>query len=188
MRMAKLEGMGGTGRLLQIAGVIVIVVLLAGSIAWYFGGDDEEERDFTGWYMAMSVRRFVNTSDKAINVTELLFTVDFGQLNKDDWVVQESNGFFLESDERWFPLRIEARYDDGEGPPEEFPILGAESEVTGSVRIKDDGLRLRLDGDQGLIDRGEPIDDYPHPYEASAVLSGENGFLTLYFNLNRPTM
>lgn len=178
----------GWGRLLEVAGVVLIVAVLSVSVAWYYrGGEDEEEKDFTGWYLAMSMRRFVNTAQRPINVTELLFTVTLGELQRNDWVVQESDGFFVGEGERWFPLRLEARYDNGKDPVEDFAILGSAHEVSGSVQLRNDGIKVKLDGEADLITIDNSIDDYPHPYERTARLEGDNGVLTLYFNLNKPT-
>lgn len=158
--------------------LLFIVPITAGCLS------DEEPRDLSEWYVAMTIERFDTNGERSVNVTELLFKVRFGDMHKDTWMLQESSGFF-KGEEDFFPIRIEARYDDGD-TVEDFPILGASSVLTGALRFDGDEMKLVLDGDPTLITKDRSIDRYPHDYERTVRLEGDYGELTLYFNLNVP--
>lgn len=146
---------------------------------------DEEPLDLSEWYVGMTIDRFDSNGEKAVNVTELLFNVRFGNVTRDEWKVQESSGFF-KGDVDFVPIRIEARYDDGKNPVEDFPILGSSNVVTGALRFEGDVMRLEFDGKKDLIIKDRSIDHYPHDYERTVYISGDYGELRLYFNLVEP--
>lgn len=145
----------------------------------------EVHQDLSDWYVAMTVERFNTNGQRAVNVTKLKFEVRFGDVHKDTWMVQESGGFY-KGEENVFPIRIEARYDNGTSE-EDFPILGSSNVLTGVLKFDDDKMSLRLDGDKDLITTDKSIDRYPHGYERTATITGIYGELVLYFNLNEPT-
>jgi hypothetical protein len=160
--------------------LMMMVPITAGCLS------DGEPRDLSDWYVAMTIERFETNGERAVNVTELLFKVRFGNVTKDTWMLQESSGFH-KGEGDFFPIRIEARYDDGKNPVEDFPILGTSHVVTGAMRFDGDEMRFEFDGDKALISKDRSIDRYPHDYERTVKLTGEYGELTLYFNLNEPS-
>lgn len=145
---------------------------------------EDEPRDLTDWWVALTIDRFDPNGERPVNVTELLFDVRFGNVSKDTWMLQESSGFFKGKD-NFFPIRIEARYDDG-ATVEDFPILGTSNVVTGALRFDGDRMRVEIDGDKALIVKDKSIDNYPHDYERTVRVTGNYGELRLYFNLNEP--
>jgi len=158
--------------------LLFIVPVTAGCLT------EEEPQDLSEWHVGMTIELFDTNGEKTVNVTELLFKVRFGDVNKDTWMLQESSGFF-KGEEDFFPIRIEARYDDGE-TVEDFPILGSSNVLTGTLRFDGDEMKLVMDGDKALIVKDRSIDRYPHDYERTVKLTGDYGELTLYFNLNEP--
>jgi len=160
--------------------LLFIVPITAGCLS------EDEPRDLSEWYVAMTVERFETNGEKAVNVTELLFNVRFGDVNLDTWRIQQSGGFF-KGDTNFVPIRIEARYEDGVNPVELFPILGSSNVVTGNIKFDGDQMSLRIDGPKDLVERDRSIDRYPHGYERTARVTGDYGVLVLYFNLNEPT-
>ena len=159
--------------------LLFIVPITAGCLS------EEEPLDLSEWYVGMTIDGFDSNGLKAVNVTELLFDVRFYNVTRDDWKVQESSGFF-KGDVDFAPIRIEARYDDGKNPVEDFPILGSSNVITGALRFEDDDMRLEFDGDKDLITKDRSIDHYPHDYERTVRISGDYGELRLYFGLVEP--
>jgi hypothetical protein len=100
-------------------------------------------------------------------------------------MLQESHGFF-KGDVDFVPIRLEARYEDGVNPVEEFPILGSSNVVTAAIRFDGDKMKVEVDGDKDMIVKDRSIDNLPHDYERTVKLTGDYGVLTLYFNLNEP--
>ena len=172
------EGEGTEAIALALA-MLFIVPVTAGCIG------EDEPRDLSDWWVAMTIDRFDPSGVRPVNVTELLFSVRFGDLHKDTWMLQESTGFF-KNDTDYFPIRVEARYDDG-ATVEDFPILGASNVVTGALRFDGDRMKVEIDGDKDLIVKDGSIDNYPHGYERTVRLTGDYGELRLYFNLNEPS-
>lgn len=160
--------------------IVILVPVTAGCL-----GDDEPQ-DLTEWYVAMTIEQFNSNGQRAVNVTELLFAVRFGGINKDAWMIQESDGFTKDTED-FVPIRIEARYDDGKNPVENFPIMGNSHVLTGALKFEGDNMVLNLDGDPSLYTIDDSIDRYPHDYERTVVLTGDYGDLKLYFNLNKPS-
>jgi hypothetical protein len=158
--------------------IILIVPTMSGCLS------EEEPRDLSEWWVALTIDRFDPNGERPVNVTELLFEVRFGNVSKDTWMLQESSGFFKGKD-NFFPIRIEARYDDGD-TVEDFPILGTSNVVTGALRFDGDRMRVEMDGDKALIEVDKSIDNYPHDYERTVKVTGTYGELRLYFNLNEP--
>jgi hypothetical protein len=159
--------------------LVILVPITAGCLG------DEEPEDLSEWFVAMTIEQFNTNGERAVNVTELLFSVRFGGINKDPWLVQESDGF-TKGTEDFFPIRIEARYDDGKNPVEDFPVMGSSHVLTGALTFDGDKMKLKLDGDPSLYTIDDSIDRYPHDYERTVVLEGDYGDLKLYFNLNSP--
>jgi hypothetical protein len=159
--------------------LLLIVPVTAGCLS------EDEPMDLSEWWVALTVDKFDPNGERAVNVTELLFKVRFGDLNQDTWMLQESHGFF-KGDEDYFPIRLEARYDDKVNPVEDFPILGDSHIVTAALRFDGDRMGVQVDGDKDLIVKDRSIDNLPHDYERTVRLTGDYGELTLYFNLNEP--
>jgi hypothetical protein len=173
------EPLEGKGALLALSlALLFIVPMTAGCL----GG--EEEVDLSDWWVAMTINRFDPNGQVPVNVTELLFKVRFGNITEDTWMLQGSRGFF-KGDTDHVPIRIEARYDDGD-TVENFPILGPNHVVTAAIRFDGDEMRIEVDGDKDLIEKDRSIDNYDHDYERTVKLTGDYGELTLYFNLNEP--
>ena len=167
------------GRLLAVSITLILVATTTvGCLT------EEEPHDLSDWYVAMTVERFDTNGQRAVNVTKLKFDVRFGDVHKDTWMVQESGGSY-KGDENAFPIRIEARYDNGTSE-EDFPILGSSNVLTGVLKFDGDKMKLLLDGDKDLITIDKSIDRYPHGYERTATITGIYGELVLYFNLNEP--
>jgi hypothetical protein len=160
--------------------LLFIVPLTAGCLT------EDEPRDLSEWWVAMTIDKFNPNGERPVNVTELLFKVRFGDVNKDTWMLQESSGFF-KGDTKFVPIRLEARYEDGVEPVEDFPILGSTNVVTGAIKFDGDKMSVEVDGDKDLIVKDRSIDNLPHDYERTVKLTGDYGVLTLYFNLNQPT-
>lgn len=167
-----------------VMGVVALLLLASTAMGCLDDGNDEENLD--DWYVAMTVERFDANGLHPVNVTELLFKVRFGNVSKDTWMIQESNGF-IKGPADSIPVRVEARYDDGKNPVEEFPILGQSNVVTAALIVKDGKLRLQVDGDASLYKVDQSIDRYPHDKELTARFEGLYGNLTLYFGMNLPT-
>jgi hypothetical protein len=182
MQRMMIEPAGKRGVTLTLSvALLLIVPITAGCLS------EDEPLDLSEWYVAMTVERFETNGEKAVNVTELLFDVRFGDVTKDTWRIQETGGFFKE-DTKFVPIRIEARYDDGVNPVEDFPIIGSSDVVTGAITFVDgDQMKLDMDGPEDLIDQDKSIDRYPHGYERTVRLTGDYGVLVLYFNLNEPS-
>jgi hypothetical protein len=179
MPRMRTEPTRGKGTLLALSlALLFIVPMTAGCL----GG--EEEVDLSDWWVAMTITRFDPNGQVPVNVTELLFKVRFGDINEDTWMLQGSRGFF-KGDVDYVPIRIEARYDDGE-TVENFPILGPNHVVTAAIRFDGDEMSIVVDGDKDLIVKDRSIDNYDHDYERTVKLTGDYGELTLYFNLNEP--
>jgi hypothetical protein len=180
MPRMRIEGARGRRMALAVSlAIVMLVPITSGCLS------EEEPRDLSDWYVAMTIERFDTNNQRAVNVTELLFEVRFGEVSKDTWMIQESSGF-VKGDTTFVPIRIEARYEDGENPAEDFPILGSSHVVTGAIRFDGDAMRLEVDGDRDLIVKDKSIDRYPHDYERTLRLTGDYGTLTVYFNLNEP--
>ncbi len=167
-----------TGAIVLSLALLVIVPATAGCLS------EDEPRDLSDWWVAMTIDRFDPNGQKAVNVTQLLFKVRFGDVHKDTWMLQESSGLY-KGDVDVFPIRIEARYEDGTAV-EDFPILGSSHVVTGALKFEGDRMRVEIDGDKALIVKDDSIDNYPHGYEKTVKLTGTYGELRLYFNLNEP--
>jgi hypothetical protein len=165
----------------------VAVLLLVGSTAGCLGGGDGDgdDTDYGEWFMALTVDKFNSNGQRAVNVTYLLFEVRYGPMLRDDWRVQESDGF-TKGNDSVFPLRVEARYDDGRNEVEDFPIMGSKPFLTGSVFFRDKRLKVNLDGDRSLYTIDRSIDLLPHGHEVTATIEGDYGTLVLYFNMNEP--
>jgi len=170
----------GYGPLLAVSMALVLVATTTMGCL-----NDEEPMDLSEWYVAMTVERFDTNGQRAVNVTKLLFDVRFGDLHKDTWMIQESGGF-TKGGEDVFPIRLEARYENGTSA-EDFPILGSSRVLTGALRFDGDQMRLVMDGGKDLITVDRSIDRYPHGYERTVRSTGSYGELVLYFNLNEPT-
>ena len=127
-----------------------------------------------------------NNSCYLVIANLLAFKVRFGNVSKDTWMIQESNGF-IKGPGNSIPVRVEARYDDGKNPVEEFPILGQSNVVTAALIVKDGKLKLQVDADPSLYIVDQSIDRYPHDKELTAKFEGHYGNLTLYFDMNLPT-
>ncbi|NIP34778.1 MAG: hypothetical protein GWN18_07520 [Thermoplasmata archaeon] len=169
----------GKGAIAVSLAILIFVPIASGCL-----GGEEEPRDLSEWWVAMTITRFDSNGQVAVNVTELLFNVRFGNITEDTWMLQGSRGFY-KGDSDFFPIRIEARYDDG-ASVEDFPILGSSNVVTGAIRFDGDRMKVQVDGDKDLIVKDDSIDNYPHGYEKTVKLTGDLGELTLYFNLNEP--
>ena len=168
----------------RVAIAVSLVLLLLVPVTSGCIGDEDEPRDLSEWWLAMTIDKFNPNGERPVNVTELLFKVRFGDVHKDTWMLQESTGFY-KGDANYFPVRIEARYEDGTSV-EGFPILGSSHEVTAAVKFDGDRMRVQVDGDKDLIVKDDSIDNYPHGYEKTVKLTGDYGVLTLYFNMNEP--
>lgn len=176
----RIEGARGRRMALAVSlAILMFVPITSGCLS------EDEPRDLSDWYVAMTIERFETNGQRAVNVTELLFDVRFGEVTKDTWMIQESSGF-VKGDTSFVPIRIEARYEDGVNPVEDFPILGSSHVVTGALRFDGDAMGLVVDGDEDLIVKDRSIDRYPHGYERTVRLTGDYGWLTVYFNLNEP--
>jgi hypothetical protein len=173
----------GVGAAVATVAIVVLVASTAGCIG---GGDGNgDDTDYREWRMSLRVDKFISNGQRAINVTYLLFEVRYGPMLIDDWVVQQSDGF-VKGNESVFPIRIEARYDDGKNEVEDFPIIGSNSYLTGSTVFKDKKLRLTIDGPGSLITIDRSIDILPHKHEITSTIEGDYGTLVLYFSMNEP--
>ncbi len=171
-----------SSRRLAIIGTLALLVLataLAGCI------DNEEPEDLSDHRLSMTVEMFDGNGQRAINVTELLFKVSLGPMQKDTWMIQQSDGF-VKGEDNTIPLRIEARYEDGRNPVEDFPIMGDDHVVTGGVLVKDGKLTVDLNGDDGLYTLDHSSVRYPSEREVTVTITGTYGDLVLYFNLLPP--
>ena len=165
---------------------VAVLVLVASTAGCLGGGDDGgDDTDYREWFMALTLDGFISNGERAVNLTYLLFEVRYGPMLIDDWVVEESDGF-TKGNESVFPLRIEARYDDGRNEVEDFPIMGSNAYLTGSVVFRDKTLRFNLDGPSSLYTIDRSIDRLPHKHEVTATVEGDYGTLVLYFNMNEP--
>jgi hypothetical protein len=178
-RMRREHRDGGTTVWVLSLVILFVVPAMAGCLT------EEEPRDLSDWWVAMTIDRFDPNGGKVVNVTELLFHVRFGNITEDTWMLQGSRGFYKGEDDS-FPIRIEARYDDG-NTVEDFPILGTSNVVTGALKFDGDRMKVDIDGDPSLIVKDRSIDNYPHDYERTVKITGTYGELRLYFNLNKPT-
>jgi hypothetical protein len=147
--------------------------------------DDEPQVDLSGYRLSMTVERFDGNGLRAVNVTELLFEVTLGPLHMDTWYIQQSDGFVKGEDDT-IPLSIQARYDDGKNPVEDFPIMGDDHIVTGGVLVRDGKLTVELNGDEGLYQVDHSTVRYPGEREVTVTITGTYGDLVLYFNLLPP--
>jgi hypothetical protein len=149
------------------------------------GGGDGDGKDFSEWTVAMTIDRFNTNGNRPVNVTYLLFEARIGPFQRDRWMVQESNSF-KKGNESTFPIRIEARYEDGVNEVEPFPIMGDDNVITGALTIRSGKLSVVLDGEGSLYTVDKTIDIYPHDHELTVKVQGVNGELRLYFNMNEP--
>lgn len=163
--------------------VLLVALLIVPATAGCL--DDEEKVDVTGWDLALGLGRFDTNGMFSVNVTELKFSIRFGAIHEDPWYLQESRGFTL-ADEGTFPVRLEARYDDGSGPPEAFPIIGSSHLLTGVLRVEGIELTLSLDGDPSLYTIEGSHGSSPNQYETSADVTGDYGTLEMFFTLSKP--
>lgn len=165
----------------------VLAILMVLALASVTSGClfEDEPPDLDDWFVAFTVDRFDSNGQRAFNISFLLFEVRVGDMFKETWMLQQSDTF-VKGDESAFPIRIEARYDDGVNTVEDFPILGNDSFMTGVLIIKDGKLRVDIDGDDELITVDKSIDRFSHDYELTVYLEGKWGTLRLYFNLNEP--
>ncbi len=174
------------GRCERHVPVLATVMVLALAMVTSGCLSEDEPPDLDDWFVAFTVDRFDSNGQRAVNVSFLLFEVRVGDMFKETWMLQQSDGF-VKADESSFPIRIEARYDDGVNTVEDFPILGNDSFITGLLIINDGKMRVDIDGDDGLITVDKSIDRFDHDYELTVHLEGKWGTLRLYFNLNEPS-
>jgi hypothetical protein len=174
--------MGSHDRRTPVLIVAVVLVMLPATSGCL---SEDEPQDLDDWFVAFTVDRFDPNGQRAVNVSFLLFEVRVGGMYKDTWMVQESDGF-TKGDESVFPIRVEARYDDGVHAVEGFPILGSDPFMTGALFIRDGKMSVDIDGDDDLITLNRDIDRYDHDHELTVYLEGDYGTLRLYFNLNEP--
>ena len=170
---------------LALIGVLSLLVLTTFSTGCL--EDDEPIPDMSDWRVAMTVNRFDTNGVRPVNVTELLFKVSFGNINKDPWLIQESDGFVKGLDDI-IPIRFEARYDDGKNPPEDFAIMGSSNVITGGLVFAKGKMTLELNGNDDLfiIERSGNVGPLYHT-EITATITGDYGDLVLYFNLREPS-
>ncbi len=170
---------------LAIIGVLSLLVLTTFSAGCL--EDDEPIPDMSDWRVSMTVNKFDTNGVRSVNVTELLFKVNFGSIDKDPWLIQESDGFVKGIDDT-HPISIEARYDDGKNPPEDFAIMGNSNVITGGLVFNKGKMTLELNGNDELvtIDRSSVIGPLYHT-EITATITGDYGDLILYFNLREPS-
>lgn len=159
------------------------LVLVAGCLSDGDGGGDDGA--YADWTLGLTIDRFDSNGERAVNVTELRFAVRWGPVEGDGWVVQQSDSFVKGNDSQ-FPFRLEARYEDGSGPAEDFPIMGESSVLTGAVRFVDGKLELVVDGDEGLYEVTDEVDILPHDLERTLTVTGTYGDLRLYFDMREP--
>jgi hypothetical protein len=170
---------------LAIIGVLSLLVLTTFSSGCL--EEDDPIPDMTDWQVAMTVNKFDTNGVRPVNVTELLFKVNFGSIDKDPWMIHESDGFVKGLDDT-IPIRIEARYDDGKNPPDAFAIMGSNNVITGGLVFAEGKMTLEINGNDELytIDRSSVIGPLYHT-EITATITGEYGDLVLYFNLREPS-
>ncbi len=170
---------------LAIIGVLSLLVLSTFSTGCL--EDDEPIPDMSDWRVAMTIDKFDTNGVRPVNVTELLFKVTFGSINKDPWLLQESDGFVKGLDNT-IPIRIEARYEDGRNPPEDFAIMGSGNVITGGLVFAKGKMTLELNGNDDLfeIERTGNVGPLYHT-EITATITGDYGDLVLYFNLREPS-
>lgn len=169
---------------LAILGVLSLLVLTTVSTGCL--EDDEPIPDMTDWQVAMTINMFDTNGVRTVNVTELLFKVNFGSIDKDPWYIQESDGFVKGLDDT-IPIRLEARYEDGKNPSEDFAIMGSSNVITGGLVFTEGKMTLEINGNDALftIDRSSVLGPLYHT-EITATISGDYGNLVLYFNLREP--
>lgn len=175
---------GSTLHRLAIIGVLSLLVLTTFSTGCL--EDEEPIPDMSDWGVAMTISMFDTNGERSVNVTELLFKVNFGTINKDPWHLHESDGFVKGQDDT-IHIRIEARYEDGKNPPEDFAIMGSNNVITGGLVFAKGKMSLELNGNEELftIDRSSVIGPLYHT-EITATITGDYGDLVLYFNLREP--
>ena len=72
---------------LAIIGVLSLLVLTTFSTGCL--EDDEPIPDMSDWRVAMTIDKFNTNGVRPVNVTELLFKVDFGNIKKDPWLKRQ---------------------------------------------------------------------------------------------------
>jgi len=177
----------GRSTLHRLAMIGVLSLLVLATVSTGCLEDDEPVPDMSDWRVAMTVNRFNTNEVRPVNVTELLFKVDFGIIHKDPWRIQESDGFVKGLDNT-ITIRIEARYEDGVSPPDDFAIMGSSNVITGGLVFAEGKMTLELNGNDELfeIDRTPVIGPLYHT-EITATITGDYGDLALYFNLREPS-
>jgi hypothetical protein len=168
-----------------VASTVLLLLLLSSTTGCLSGDDGGDEVNYTEWYVALTMEQFNTNGVRAVNVTYLKFDIRFGPIQRDPWVIQESDTFQKEN-ESVFPLRIEARYEDGVNEVEDFPLMGESNVITGAVIFKSGRLRVNLDGEDSLYTVDRSIDRYPHEHELTVTTTGTNGDLKFYLSMNEP--
>jgi hypothetical protein len=168
------------------ATTLAMVLLLSAVAPGCLKDGTGPREDLSKWEMGMTIEKFESNASIELNTTYFSFTVRWGPLQFDDWVVSESEGF-KKGNDSYFPFRIEAFYKDPSNGRTPFPIQGGSNVVTGAIEVLTGKLRPTIDGSKSTYRFTNEYDRFPSPYETTVRILGTDGQLVLYFVLLAPT-
>ncbi len=165
-----------------VASVLLVAMALPGCL-----DEDGEEDTLWDWRLGIALVEFESNSQRALNLTHLTFDVTFGPLHIDDWAIMESHDF-QKGNDSFFPIRVEAFYDDPQSTIEEFPIQGGSNTLTASLEFKDGRMVVNVDGPSDTYSMTNEIDHLPHDKERTLRVTGTYGDLVIYISMREPAV
>jgi hypothetical protein len=160
--------------------VLVVAVAAPGCL-----DENEDEDTLWDWRLGIALAEFDSNSQRVLNLTYFTFKVTFGPIKNLDWALMESHDF-LKGNDSFFPIRIEAFYDDPGSTLEEFPIQGSSNTVTASLEFKEGKMVVNVDGASDTYTVSNKIDHLPHDKEKTITVSGTYGDLDIYISMREP--